>query len=121
MNYLGNHFLASSRIVVLTVWLCLNALGNAGLHELISCGHDQKSETIAHHETDSAHWAGLETEASTDTSCSVCTVSKQTAIQPDQILHNILVVSGDSVLDHHCQFVLHPRRGIDQPRAPPVS
>jgi hypothetical protein len=114
-------FSARLKVVILATWLLLHALGSAGLHTILECGHDEAAETFAHQETATAHWAGLKSAPVAAADCPACTLASQAADLPETWLAGFESTTNESSKIEPLLFLAFHSWEQSQPRAPPVA
>lgn len=114
-------FSARLKVVILTTWLLLHALGSAGLHTILECGHDEAAETYAHQETATAHWAGLKSAPVSGTECPACTLASQVAYLPEAWAAGFEPANSESLTVEIPLTIVFCSWDQAQPRAPPVA
>ena len=112
-------FSARLKVVILATWLLLHALGSAGLHTLLECGHDEAAETFAHQETATAHWAVLKSAPVSGAECPACTLAGQVAYLPELWAAGFDTASHEALKIERPLFITFNAREQAQPRAPP--
>lgn len=116
-----NAITASLKVAILATWLAIYSLGPAGLHTFFECGHDETAETLAHQETDSAHWAGLKSVPASAGECPVCTIAAQAIYFAEPASQVLNSAPGEFLAIESELFQTADLWQIARPRAPPVS